>query len=186
MKIGNFLLGWVGISAITLTHVGCASKQSSGLPPTTAASALAPALAGPGTPSTPAKPQATIDPDDQLVDYRVAKGDSLWLIARKFHTSVGKIQAANNLSDSKIIEGKKLKIPTKNPPSAEELAAGAPAAAAPAVKEAPAPAPAPAPASDPAAAPAPAAPAAPSVEPPAPPASGPSFSFPSGGLKIQD
>ncbi|MCP5555889.1 MAG: LysM peptidoglycan-binding domain-containing protein [Akkermansiaceae bacterium] len=184
MKIGNLLLGWVGISAITLTHVGCTSKQSSGLPPATAASALAPALAGPGTPTTPAKPQATIDPDDQLVDYRVAKGDSLWLIARKFHTSVGKIQAANNLSDSKIIEGKKLKIPTKNPPSAEELAAGAPAAAAPAVKEAPASAPAPAP--SPAPAPAPAAPAAPAVEPPAPPASGPSFSFPSGGLKIQD
>lgn len=179
MRIGTHLSVWAGAAALfSLTFVGCKSKETAALPPPAPAD---PAAVGPSTTtaSQPSKPKAALDPDDKLVDYKVAKGDSLWLIAQKFNTSVGKIQTANNLTGNKIVEGKTLKIPTKNPPSAEDLAAGAPAAPSSKKEEAPKPAAA-------APAPAPAAPAAPAVEPPAPPASGSSFSFPAGGLKIQD
>lgn len=43
-----------------------------------------------------------------IVGYLVQPGDSLWKIARTFHTSVEDIMAANNLSDSVIHPGDKL------------------------------------------------------------------------------
>lgn len=43
-----------------------------------------------------------------IVGYIVQPGDSLWKIARKFHTSVDEIMAANNLTDSMIHPGDKL------------------------------------------------------------------------------
>lgn len=181
MRIGTYLSVWAGAAVLSLIFVGCKSKETASLPPP----AAAPAVAGAPPSTEPSKPKAALDPDDKLVDYKVAKGDSLWLIAQKFNTSVGKIQTANNLSGNKIVEGRTLKIPTKNPPSAEELAAGAPAAAT-AKKEDTAPKPAAAAPEPPAPATPPSAPAVPAVEPPAPPASGSSFSFPAGGLKIQD
>lgn len=43
-----------------------------------------------------------------IVGYIVQPGDSLWKIAREFHTSVDEIMAANNLDDSMIHPGDKL------------------------------------------------------------------------------
>lgn len=43
-----------------------------------------------------------------IVGYIVQPGDSLWKIARKFHTSVDEIMTANNLTDSMIHPGDKL------------------------------------------------------------------------------
>ncbi|MGM0419779.1 MAG: peptidoglycan-binding protein [Bacillota bacterium] len=43
--------------------------------------------------------------------YRVKSGDSLWVIANRFDTSVGEIQAANNLSGNSIRAGQSLRIP---------------------------------------------------------------------------
>ena len=43
-----------------------------------------------------------------IVGYIVQPGDSLWKIARKFHTSVDEIMAANHLTDSMIHPGDKL------------------------------------------------------------------------------
>ena len=43
-----------------------------------------------------------------IVGYIVQAGDSLWKIARTFHTSVDEIMAANNLVDSNIRPGDKL------------------------------------------------------------------------------
>lgn len=43
-----------------------------------------------------------------IVGYIVQPGDSLWKIARKFHTSVDEIMAANNLTDSMIHPGDRL------------------------------------------------------------------------------
>ena len=43
-----------------------------------------------------------------IVGYIVQPGDSLWKIARKFHTSVDAIMAANDLTDSLIHPGDKL------------------------------------------------------------------------------
>lgn len=43
-----------------------------------------------------------------IVGYVVQPGDSLWKIAREFHTSVDEIMATNNLSDSMIHPGDKL------------------------------------------------------------------------------
>lgn len=76
--------------------------------------------------------------------YTVKSGDTLIKIAKTHGTTVKAIQAANNLTTTKIAVGKKLKIPSK--------AEAAPAVAAPVVDATPAPAlppvtaPAPAPA----------------------------------------
>lgn len=43
-----------------------------------------------------------------IVGYVVKQGDSLWKIARKFHTSVDEIMETNHLSDSEIHPGDKL------------------------------------------------------------------------------
>ena len=45
--------------------------------------------------------------------YRVRRGDSLAIIARRFGTSVGEIRRANRLKGSRILAGQKLKIPVR-------------------------------------------------------------------------
>jgi len=49
-------------------------------------------------------------PDNHQV-YRVRSGDSLWVIARRFGTSVGDIRRANELRSSRIYPGQTLRIP---------------------------------------------------------------------------
>ena len=44
--------------------------------------------------------------------YVVDSGDSLWSIARRFHTSVAELQALNGLKGSTIRAGQKLSVPT--------------------------------------------------------------------------
>jgi len=48
--------------------------------------------------------------------YTVARGDSLWSIARKFNVSVEDLKLANNLSSSLLNVGQVLKIPTQDEP----------------------------------------------------------------------
>ena len=47
--------------------------------------------------------------------HYVRKGDSLWIIAKRYHTTVRKIQALNNLLNSHLYIGQALKIPGYNP-----------------------------------------------------------------------
>lgn len=46
--------------------------------------------------------------------YRVAPGDSLWLIAQRYNTTVNKLKTANNLSSDRILVGQVLNIPGSN------------------------------------------------------------------------
>ena len=46
--------------------------------------------------------------------YTVIKGDSLYKIAQKYHTTVDKLKKLNNLSSSNLTIGMKLKIPTSS------------------------------------------------------------------------
>lgn len=46
------------------------------------------------------------------ITYTVQKGDSLWLIANKYDTTVDKIKSANNLSSNLLSIGQKLIIPS--------------------------------------------------------------------------
>jgi membrane-bound lytic murein transglycosylase D len=52
-------------------------------------------------------------PSDGL--YRVRKGDSLWLIARKFNTNTKTLQRINNLRTTRLKIGQVLKV-TETPP----------------------------------------------------------------------
>ena len=62
------------------------------------------AQAGPDAePSTPQK----------FTTYTVVKGDIMEKIARRHHTTVEAIKAANNLSNDSLTIGQKLKIPKK-------------------------------------------------------------------------
>lgn len=145
-----------------------------------------PTMAATNRPSTaPAPPMApfSLREGEQLIPHQIQSGENLSAIATRYNTTVGRIQSANGMTDTKIYAGKTLQIPTSAPPSG-----GTPGAAAPVVGRygstvptAPAPAPvaptyssamagsypgttsAPAPAYPSAAAPAPAAPAYPSI-----------------------
>lgn len=56
--------------------------------------------------------------------HRVSKGDSLWIIAKRYHTTVKQIVALNNLPSSNLHIGQRLQIPGYKPeplPDANQL-----------------------------------------------------------------
>ena len=55
---------------------------------------------------------ATSAPDDVL-EYRVRRGDSLWTIAREHGTSVDRLRAENRLRTDRIMVGQTLKVPAR-------------------------------------------------------------------------
>jgi len=72
-----------------------------------------------------ATPVADVVPASTIV---VAKGDSLWTLAKKHHIKVSDLAAANNLKTSSILrEGQKLIVPEKSGSAGMESAAAAPA-----------------------------------------------------------
>jgi LysM repeat protein len=91
---------------------------ASSVPTVTYAPPLTPDRAAPtrpGSPNaaaiTPAKSNEEVAP---VTTYTVARGDSLWSIAKKNHLSVAELAAANNLGTSASLQpGKKLIIPGK-------------------------------------------------------------------------
>ena len=85
---------------LKLSESPTAPKQAAGPDPT--ASAEARAQSG-----------STQAPASRARLYRVRRGDSLIIIARRFGTSVGEIRRANRLKGSRILAGQKLKIPVR-------------------------------------------------------------------------
>jgi LysM repeat protein len=66
----------------------------------------------PGTPAATALESQPVGDVTPASTYSVAKGDSLWTIAKKHHISVGDLAAANNLKASSTVRlGQKLIIP---------------------------------------------------------------------------
>lgn len=55
---------------------------------------------------------AAVPPAPGVVNYTVAAGDTLWLISRRFNTTVDNIKTLNNLTGDTIHTGQTLKIPT--------------------------------------------------------------------------
>lgn len=49
--------------------------------------------------------------DQQTAEYRVSRGDSLWLIARKFGTDVEQLKELNGLTGNRILPGQTLRVP---------------------------------------------------------------------------
>jgi LysM repeat protein len=96
----------------------------------------APAVAGvrysptrPGTPAASAIVAAPVADVTPATTYLVAKGDSLWTIAKKNQLTVAELAAANNLKPASTLRlGQKLIIPGKAPASGGAGTAQAPAA----------------------------------------------------------
>jgi len=99
----------------------------------------------PGSPNaavvTPAKPVADVAP---VSTYTVAKGDSLWSIAKKHHMTVAELAKANSLGVNAALQpGKKLIVPGKAPaPTTVASTTGGPVPTSPADAKSAAPAPA--------------------------------------------
>ncbi|RCW51556.1 cell wall hydrolase [Halanaerobium sp. MA284_MarDTE_T2] len=53
-------------------------------------------------------------PADKLIDYYVSRGDTLYDLARDFNTSIGVIMALNDLQQSSLRIGQKIKLPVHN------------------------------------------------------------------------
>lgn len=60
---------------------------------------------------TPAPASPTPRPSVAYTTYKVKPNDTLWLIARKFDTSIKAIRQLNNLTSDTIHVGQALKIP---------------------------------------------------------------------------
>ena len=96
----------------------------------------APAVAGvrysptrPGTPAASAIVAAPVADVTPATTYLVAKGDSLWTIAKKNQLTVAELAAANNLKPASTLRlGQKLIIPGKAPVSGGAGTAQSPAA----------------------------------------------------------
>ena len=67
------------------------------------------ATPGPGVPPGPSP-----TPAGNTVPHTVAKGDSLWGLAKRYGTSIEAIQAANGLAGTNIQAGQTLQIPSNN------------------------------------------------------------------------
>lgn len=134
----------VAVPLLATAHAGdAASTQvNAGAEPSTAAHWFnpdAPAMAGdlgrfsPTRPNTPVagalrnEPVADVTP---VSTYTVARGDSLWSIAKRNGLSVADLAAANNLRSSATLQlGQKLIIPGKALPAESTLTITAPAVA---------------------------------------------------------
>ncbi len=64
----------------------------------------------------PEQPLPDVDniPPDKIIQYYVDSGDTLYDLAQSFNTSVGVIMALNNMENSIIRQGQKLKLPIFN------------------------------------------------------------------------
>jgi membrane-bound lytic murein transglycosylase D len=67
------------------------------------------ATPGPGVPPGPSP-----TPAGNIVPHTVAKGDSLWGLAKRYGTTIEAIQAANGLAGTDIQAGRTLQIPSNN------------------------------------------------------------------------
>ena len=49
----------------------------------------------------------------KVIEYRVKRGDSLWLLARRFNTTISEIKGINNLRSSRLRVGQTIKIKSR-------------------------------------------------------------------------
>ena len=75
-------------------------------------------------PAASAKAGAPSPQAPQPTQYRVRRGDSLTVIARRFGTSVGEIRRANRLKGSRILVGQRLTIPVRAAANGNRQTAG--------------------------------------------------------------
>lgn len=75
-------------------------------------------------PAASAKAGAPSPQTPQPTQYRVRRGDSLIVIARRFGTTVGEIRRANRLKGSRIVVGQRLTIPARAAANGNRLTAG--------------------------------------------------------------
>ncbi|MCU0796419.1 MAG: LysM peptidoglycan-binding domain-containing protein [Akkermansiaceae bacterium] len=64
-------------------------------------------------PTPVVKPKPKPKPQPSVITYTVRKGDTLYALAKRYGTTVGKIQAASGVSGSNIQIGQRLKIPRR-------------------------------------------------------------------------
>jgi LysM repeat protein len=113
------------ISAVALSLSVAHGQTAAPLPASTGTSpAVAPAPTAPDTSDT--SPSS----GERPTTYTVVSGDSLWLIAHKFNTSIHKLKKLNKLTKNNLKPGQVLQIPPA--PGTETPAPSTPAASPPA------------------------------------------------------
>jgi LysM repeat protein len=93
------------------------------------------------TSAAPAPAPFSLREGEQLVPHQIQSGENLSTIATRYNTTIGRIQSANGMTDTRIYAGKTIQVPTSAPPTGR--AQTAPAAPSAGLYGSTAPAPAP-------------------------------------------
>lgn len=135
MSRGYLPISFLGLIFVSSLSVSCGTTKSDDVaveaaspPPsaypttpegyadTSAPVSSAATSSGPSVPPAPEPPAFKLREGETLVSYRIELGDNLSSIAKKYNTSVSRIQAANGMTNTKIFAGKSLQVPTAAPP----------------------------------------------------------------------
>mgnify|MGYP003381924837 CR=1 FL=1 len=91
--------------------------QSAAAPNAAPSMANAAATATATNKQTPAPEPFALREGEQLISHQIQSGDSLSSIAKKYNSSIGRIKAANGMTNDKIIAGKTIQVPTSAAPN---------------------------------------------------------------------
>ena len=104
-----------GILAVSLTVVtmACSSKDNNYNPIKVypAGANVMPVDGSPLPATAQSLPPLTPEQIGPTINYTVKQGDSLWLIAKNFKTTISRLKSANQLDSDMILAGQNLKIP---------------------------------------------------------------------------
>lgn len=91
--------------------------QSGAAPSAAPSMAASTATAAATNTQTPAPEPFALREGEQLISHQIQSGESLSSIAKKYNSSIGRIKAANGMTNDKIVAGKTIQVPTSAAPT---------------------------------------------------------------------
>lgn len=109
----------------TSAAMGAATGGTAPVPSVPSNAAMA-ATNRPSAAPAPAVAPFSLREGEQLVPHQIQSGENLSTIATRYNTTIGRIQSANGMTDTRIYAGKTIQVPTSAPPTGGTQGAAAP------------------------------------------------------------